>query len=411
MRIGYVLKSFPRLSETFILNEIRELERLGCQITIFSRYQSREPVPHRILGQLRAEVVQLEPLLRERLWEAFLIHRRLARRYGNRHDRVYELALSYRSREEMRYWLLAAALAEQAITRRLDLLHAHFASGSASVARYAGAITRVPFSLTAHAKDIYANEVDRRRLRDLLQEAAAAITISEANRRYLRGLAPAARLHRVYNGIDPNQFGLRPFTPPAAVPLVLFVGRLVPKKGVSDLVRACAQLRDRGVPIRCRIVGGGELEAELRAQVCGLNLAGLVEFCGPASQEQVAEHHLGAADLFALPAVVAEDGDRDGVPTTLLEAMARGVPVVSTLLPGIDEAIPHGVAGLLVEPGNVLQLADSIRQALDQPQLSRKRAAAARRHVEERFDIRTNAARLLEVMRAAAGAGSVEAVG
>jgi glycosyltransferase involved in cell wall biosynthesis len=335
----------------------------------------------------------------------------LARRYGARHEQTYDLALRQCSREEMRYWLLAAAVAEQAIQKGLELLHAHFASGSSSVARYASGISQIPFSFTAHAKDIYSSEVDLQRLRELLQQASVAVTISEANRRYLRRLAPAARLKRVYNGVDFGQFSLRASRPPAARPLILFVGRLVPKKAAGDLVAACALLRDQGFALRCRIVGSGELEPQLRAQVADLRLEGLVEFCGPASQEQVAELHLSEADLFVLPAVIAPDGDRDGVPTTLLEAMARGVPVISTRLPGIDEAVAGQAAGLLVEPGDIGALAQAIRQSLGDPVATQRRIETARRHVERRFDIRKNAAELLEVFSAAAEMKPMEAVG
>src|SRR5207249_3746857 len=137
MRIGYVLKCFPRLSETFILTEVLELERLGWDLTVFTRRAVDEPVSHGAIHSLRAEVIQLEPLLRERLWEPFEVHRRLAARCKESHELAFDLALGHRNREEMRYWLLAGPVAESAMQRGIERFHAHFATGSASVARYA----------------------------------------------------------------------------------------------------------------------------------------------------------------------------------------------------------------------------------------------------------------------------------
>ena len=410
MRLGYILKSFPRLSETFILTEILELERLGCEVTIFSRWAPIEPVPHQALASLRAEVLDMEPLLRERFWEPFEIHRRLARLGGAVHAASLDAALRLRAREEMRWWLQAGFVAEQAVERRLELLHGHFATGSASVARYASMITGVPFSFTAHAKDIYSSAVDPNRLRELLREARTVITVSDSNRDFLGNLQPEARVERVYNGVDLQRF---PFLSPERTavrpPVLLFVGRLVEKKGIMDLLAALASLREAGIPARCRIVGSGPMELDLRQQSGALGLDGQVEFCGPASQEEIASVHLPAASVAVLPCVIAADGDRDVLPTMLLEAMARGVPVVSTRLPGIVEAVPDGVAGLLADPGDARSLAASIAETLRDREAAARRAREARRRVERLFNSRLNAQRLLAVFSAAVAPARAEA--
>ena len=390
MKLGYVLKYFPRLSETFIVTELLGLERLGAEITAFSRHRPDETVPHAALRDLRAEIHYLDALLGERFWEPFDIHRRLVRQFGPAHDAALRAALDYRSREELRYWLLAAAVAERAVHSGLDALHGHFATGSASVARYASRITGVPYSFTAHAKDIYAHEVDPKRLRDLLEDAAFVVTVSDANLDYLRSLAPSANVVRVYNGLDLERFSCLPALPSGDPPLLLSVARLVEKKGIADLISAVAALRRAGRPVRCRIVGEGPLESVLRAQAASLGLDGAVEFAGAASQEQVLDEHLPAASAFVLPCVVAADGDRDGLPTTLLEAMARGVPVVSTRLPGVPEAVPDGEAGLLVDPGDAAGLAQAIARTLDERDATARRVCAARRRVESLFDARKN---------------------
>ena len=399
VKIGYILKCFPRLSETFILAEILELERLGWDLTLFSRHAPDEPVPHSALGSLRAERIDLEPMLRERLWEPFAVHRRLARALGRPHEAALEAALDLRSRDEIRAWLLSGVVAERALADRFDLIHGHFATGSASIARYTSYLTGIPFTFTAHAKDIYLNEVDRRRLRILLEEAETVITISEANRAFLESLAPAARVERVYNGVDLSRFEPLSEPPTPSPPLLLSVGRMVEKKGLPNLLAVCALLRGRGIPVRCRLVGSGPLEASLRDRVPALGLDGHVEFAGPASQEEIASVHLPQASVLVLPCVIAPDGDRDGLPTTLLEAMARGVPVVSTRIPGISEAVPDGEAGLLAEPGDLEGLAGAITRTLRDPGGARQRAAAARRRAEELFDIRRNVVQLSDVFR------------
>lgn len=399
MKLGYILKAFPRVSETFILTELLGLERLGGGVTIFSRYNPAEDVPHAALNDLKAEVIHLETLLKDRFWEPFEIHRRLARRFGEPHDRALETAIAYRSRQELRYWMLAGSVAEKAADLGLDHLHAHFATGSASVARYASRITGIPFSFTAHAKDIYLSTVDPRRLSDLLLEASSVITVSDANLAYLRSLAPEARVVRIYNGLDLDRF---PFltAPPSSEPaIILSVARFVEKKGLSDLIAAVARLRSRGKAVRCRLVGTGPLEEALRSQVRDLGLDGQVEFKGMASQEEVTSTYLPQASSFVLPCVVASDGDRDGLPATLVEAMARGIPVISTTLPGIPEAIPDGEAGLLAEPGDVDGLADAIARTLENRDATIKRATTARKRVEELFDSRKNVESLLATLQ------------
>ncbi len=409
MKIGYVIKAFPRLSETFILNELLELERQGCEVTVFSRYPGQQ-VPHAAMNGLRARIVLLEPLLKERFWEGFMLQRDWSRERPLVHARVLDTALSFRNKEEMRYWLQAASVARAVKDEGIELLHAHFATGSASVARYAAQLVGIPYTLTAHAKDIYAVDVDRDRLRAILGDSATTVTVSDANVSYLGELAPNARVRRVYNGLDLSRFPVRAEKADStAVPLLLFVGRLVEKKGVGDLLTAIALLRRQGRELRLRIVGGGELEPTLRDQVTQLGLQDRVDFAGPASQEELVAQHLASADLFVLPAIVAADGDRDGLPTTLLEAMACGVPVITTDIPGIDEATPHGIAGVLVPPGQPHALAAAIDLALRERAITAQRAIRARQRVESLFDVRKTVPQLLDVMHGAVTARRSEA--
>ena len=241
MRIGYVLKCFPRLSETFILTEVLGLERLGWDLTIFTRRDVDEPICHGAVQSLRAKVINLGPLLRQRLWEPFEIHRRLACRLGRAHETAFQAALELRSRDEMRAWLLAGAVAEQALAEDFDLIHAHFATGSASIARYASRLTGTPFTFTAHAKDIYWQGVDLGRLRLLEEEAETVVTISEANRVFLRSIAPSARVKRVYNGIDLERI---PFNNEPE-DFFIAVGRMTPGKGIAEAIRIARRANAR----------------------------------------------------------------------------------------------------------------------------------------------------------------------
>jgi len=402
MKLGYVVKNFPRLSETFILNELLGQQRLGCELTVLSRYRPAEPVPHAALKWLQADVHYMDELLQERFWEPFEIHRRLAKRRPKAHDRALSAALKYRSRRELRYWLLAARVAETALDLDLDLLHAHFATGSTSVARYASLITGIPYSFTAHAKDIYTDAVDQERVKDLMHGAAFVVTVSDFNVGHLEAITPDANIVRIYNGLDIDQIDCLPEPPNPEIPLLLSVSRFVEKKGLCDLISSVAQLRDEGRPVRCRLVGDGPLEDALRAQATELGLDDLVEFTGIASQEQVIQEHMPAASAFVLPCIVAADGDRDGLPTTLLESMARGLPVVTTRLPGIPEGVPENRCGLLADPHDVNGLTEAIKSTLDDREGTHKRVKAARQHVEDNFTTRRQADELFKQFTLAA---------
>ncbi|RMF73438.1 MAG: colanic acid biosynthesis glycosyltransferase WcaL [Acidobacteria bacterium] len=387
MRIAYIVKEFPRLSETFVINELLELERLGHEIVVYTRHTPREKVPHASLRRLQAEVVSLEPMLRDQLWESFAAHLRASRTLDARYDRRLEQAIALRSRREMRYWILSAWLAEDLARRGIDLVHAHFATGSASLARFASALSGVPYTFTAHAKDIYADDVDRGRLRDTLTEAAAVVTVSDFNKAWLERLAPEARIVRVYNGVPVGELARieRDPAPPESARL-LFVGRLVEKKGLTFLLDAMARLRADGRNVMLDVVGTGPLEPALREQARSLGLDGAVTWCGAASQQDVLSRWMPHATLFVLPAVIAEDGDRDGLPTTLLEAMAAGVPIVSTWVTGIPEITGGEQAGRLVAAGDASALADAIARALDEPHETAARVAVGRERARRLFD-------------------------
>jgi glycosyltransferase involved in cell wall biosynthesis len=405
LHVGYVLKVYPRHSETFIVNEILELERQGTRVTIFALNPPREGRFHEKLARVRADVHYLPNLTTHELLE--LLAAKAHELRGIRERLTHAVWQVVESGDLERMKLVAKAVALQLWLRRADVahLHAHFATSATDVARLAAGFADLPFSFTAHAKDIYCTESAIASLRERMLAARFVVTVCDANRSHLESIAPDARVHRIYNGLDLDEF--RPSSRTAnAVPEILGVGRLVPKKGFDTLLAACATLSGRGVPFRCRIVGAGPEQAALEAMSGSLGLNGRVSLTGPLANERVRDLMSGA-DVVALPARVAGDGNRDALPTVLLEALALATPVVSTPVTGIPEIVGDGVAGELVPPDSPERLADALQRLLRDPGDRRMRGAAGRERAELLFDGRVNVGRLLQLFQGSAGVPAV----
>jgi colanic acid/amylovoran biosynthesis glycosyltransferase len=388
-RIGYVLKMYPRFSETFILTEILAMQELGVDLEIFSLRAPMDGRFHELLADVTAPVSYLAHRLRPA--EAWAL---MARGHGELPGLPPVLAelLAADVDDAVAAVDLALAVRAGGITH----LHAHFGSVATTVARLAARITGIGYSFTAHAKDIFHESVDPADLDRKLRDALAVVTVSDFNLRFLRGTYgwSAARVRRIYNGLD-----LRRFTfadPTDRQPVVVAVGRLVEKKGLGDLIDAIALLVRDGRPVSLQIVGSGPLEPALRAQIAALDLAGSVTLLGALPQARVRAVLRGAA-VFAAPCVVGADGNRDGLPTVLLEAMACGTPCVATPVTGIPEAIRHRETGLLVPESDPSALADALAALLDDPALRLRYALAGRRLVERVFDAKANAAAVASI--------------
>jgi glycosyltransferase involved in cell wall biosynthesis len=292
-------------------------------------------------------------------------------------------------------------IAHEVRKRGLTHLHAHFASSATTVARLAAKLADVTFSFTAHAKDIFHDSVIDADLRWKLQDASAVVTVSDFNFDYLRDrFGPAANgVRRIYNGL---QVGALSFSEPIdRSRRVISVGRLIEKKGFEYLIDACALLAQRGCEFVCDIVGDGERYAELEARIEGHDLSERVRLLGALPQEQVLES-LRESAVFAAPCVIGADGNRDGLPTVLLEAMAVGTPCISTDVTGIPEAIIDGETGDIVPQHDAANLANAIERLLNDSQRGRRYAVNARRLVEERFDIDCNTAQMRQLFAGAA---------
>ncbi|GEO92944.1 glycosyltransferase [Kocuria flava] len=382
-RVGYVLKVYPRFSETFVVSEILAREAQGEQLEIFSLRHSTDPRFHPEPARVQAPVTHVgRP---ERAAEGWAVLARAAEVVPGFAGRLAAL-LPELARTEASEVHQGVALATAVVEHGITHLHAHFASLAARVAEIASRLTGVPFTVTTHAKDIFHESVDPDRLRRTLARARTVVAISEHNRRHLAGRFPehAATLRLVRNGLELERFPYRDPRPPGERLHVAAVGRLVPKKGFDRLLHAAARLRAEGRSLRLSIAGGGELAGPLGALAARLGLEDAVELLGPRTQAEVAAL-LRTADVFAAPCVVGPDGNADGLPTVLLEAMAMGVPVVATDVTGIPEAVREGPprTGLLVPADDVAALARALARAAD-PGFDRVGTARAARALVER---------------------------
>ncbi|MFV0407120.1 MAG: glycosyltransferase [Propioniciclava sp.] len=380
-RVGYVLKMYPRFSETFILTEMLALQATGTELAVFSQRLPIDGRFHAALASLRAPVTYLPHRFRPvELWHRLSHHQQAL-------DLTPHLAeLLTLGVDEA---LAAVEVAATARQQGLRHLHAHFGSTAASVARMAARIAGIGYSFTAHAKDIFHDSVDPAQLAIKLRDARFVVTVSDYNLEHLRTTygPDAARVRRLYNGLDLAQFRYRPH---GRARRIAAVGRLVEKKGFDDLLRALALLRQEGHAVPLDLVGHGPEAEPLRALATQLGVTDLVTFHGGLPQHQVADLVRHAA-VFAAPCVVGADGNRDGLPTVLLEAQAVGTPVVSTPVTGIPEAVIDGETGLLVGERDATALADALRTLLTNQPLANQLAARARRHIETTFDIDQNA--------------------
>lgn len=379
LRIGYVLKRFPRFSETFILNELLALQARGIAVQVFSLLTPPEEPRHARLADLRAPVTYLTKSPAIPLPEIAATDPLFA---GNDPATIATLHAK------------AARVAHLARLAGITHLHAHFGSDPATVALLAARELGGTFSFTAHARDIYhtyiSAPVDAAKRRAKLREAAFTVTVSDFNAAHLRALCPEAahRIHRIYNGIDLSLFAPSDTVVPGRI---LAVGRLVEKKGFAILLRACALLRDRGIGFDCQIIGDGPLQGALSDQILTLGLRDRVTLAGPMPQERLAQT-LGTAAIAVLPCVITPDGDRDGLPTVLLEAMGKAIPVVTTTVTGGPEIVANGETGLLCPPRDPVALADALAALLADPDRARAMGAAGRLRAERLFDLSTNAA-------------------
>jgi glycosyltransferase involved in cell wall biosynthesis len=424
-RVAYVMKGYPRLSEVFITSEVYRVERLGVPLRLYVIKAADEEVHHDVVRRVRTQpeyLLQPSSLTRARLHRWVVANLGLFRpallRTARRHPvglaRAAGQALGQAVRARRSTWSAPRKLYLLELLRAVDLadrldragdvdrLHAHFAHGTTTVTWLASTVTGIPFSFTGHAKDIYTEELNPAGLlRRKMDAATLVVTCTEANQRHLASLGSTTPVHVVYHGLNADFESLVASgvqrTAPARVRL-LAVGRLVRKKGLDTFVDACAVLSNRGLDFEAVIAGeAGDHEPEVRARVAAAGLDARITFLGPLTQDALFGEYQRAS-VFALPCRVLEDGDRDGIPNVLMEAMACGVPVVTTGVSGITELVRDGENGLIVEPDRPAELADALHRLLKDPGLAQQLAAQGQVTVSERFDAAVTASRMAALL-------------
>lgn len=398
LRVGFVVKRYPRYSETFVVREILAHEKAGLRIEIFSLRPSNDGYFQDLIARVRGSVNYLyfpaEGLLPEALsavtitasyfWKALAEAGKVLPGFWN--------ALEGARDEEARDVYQAAQLACQVREKKICHLHAPFASDAATIARLGARFAGISYSFTARAKDIFHDSVQEDDLRRKLRDAAGVVTVSDFHLDYLRQtFGPlAGHVERIYNGLDLEEYSYR--EPRDRAPGIVAIGRLVEKKGFADLITACGILAGRGRLFTCRIIGNGTLKTALQEQIEQSGLHDRVELIGPRPQNEIMQEVRRAA-VLAAPCVVAKDGDRDGLPNVIQEAMAMGTPVVTTDVTGIPEVVRDGKTGLQVPQYDPIALAAALERLLTEPDLRVRLATQARRLIEAEFDIHQNTER------------------
>lgn len=393
--VAIILKGYPRLSETFIAQEILELERRGLNLRIISLRHPTDRQTHPVHREITAPVNYLPEYLHQepgRVWRAWRKVRRMPG-YGAARRRWLGDLRRDTTRNRIRRFGQACVLAAE-LGPEVTHLHAHFLHTPASVARYAALILGLPWSCSAHAKDIWTSP--NWEIREKLAEVDWAVTCTQAGFQRLRHLAPEPeRVGLVYHGLDLSRFpppdGDRPLRDGSgsSEPVtILSVGRAVEKKGYDDLLQALAKLTP-GLAWRFRHIGGGEQAGHLKAEAQRLGIADRIEWLGAQPQEKVLEE-MRTADLFVLASKVAGDGDRDGLPNVLMEANSQGLPVLATRVSGIPELIVDGRTGVLTEPGDPEALMRAMHRLILDPVQRRHLGQAGEEHVRQEFSFMHN---------------------
>lgn len=397
--IAFILKGYPRLSETFIAHEIRALEQRGLRIHLYSMRLPTDLAVHPVHGEITAPVNYLPEYLHQqpaRVFRAWRTARRLPGYAAARTAFLRDLRRDP-SRNRLRRFGQALALAAE-LPLDIGWLHAHFLHTPASVALYAAKMRALPWSASAHAKDIWTTAEWEKR--EKLADCRWLVTCTRANKEHLVALAPEAeRVELLYHGFDPHRFpppsGRRPRRDggdPNSPVTILSVGRLVAKKGYDVLLRALARL-PQGLQWRLSHIGDGPLYDQLRQRASELGLPARIAWLGARPQQDVLDAYR-AADLFVLACRIAADGDRDGLPNVLMEAQSQELACISTSLSGIPELITDGATGVLVPPDDPAALARALERLIRFPDLRERLGAAGMRSVHRRFSFESGIDRL-----------------
>jgi glycosyltransferase involved in cell wall biosynthesis len=400
-----ILKGYPRISETFISNEILLLEKLGFNIHLFSMRKGRENFTHQSVQHIRAQVDYLPETLVAPL-PKFLYHNiQLAAFKPRTYARALKTAFRRFRRTHksatLKHLFQAGYLVHKLLPgSRVTHVHAHFAHSPTSVAMFTSQLSGLPFSFTAHAKDIYTSNPQQ--LREKLGLAKFVVTCTQYNKQHLFNLSDGmpVSIHRIYHGIDTGLFAAEDNvrSTPQAPFQILSVARLIAKKGLPTVYKALKLLYDRGIAFNHTLIGDGDDRNLIHKIIDDLRLSSLTQVLGTQPHNVVLDHYR-KADLFVLGCEVAPDGDRDGIPNVCLESMAMGVPVATTVVSAIPELLENEKTGLLVPTGQPEQLAEAMLRLLTDAELRNRVIPAARQRVKQDFDNKVLTRELAELYR------------
>lgn len=397
-RVAFVLKGYPRLSETFIAQEIAALEQRGLEILIVSLRHPTERRTHAVHGEIRAAKLYLPEYLFVEPWRVLGAWWQVRRWPTYREVRALWLRDLARdpTANRIRRFGQALVLARE-LPQDIGRLHFHFLHTPASVARYAALLRGLPWSGSAHAKDIWTTPEWEKR--EKLASCDWVVSCTAANREHLAALASEGKVELVYHGLDFERFPSPPQrrsthdgSNPAAPVIILSVGRLVEKKGMDVLLEALAQLPPN-LHWRFVHVGGGPLLDTLERRAQALGIGARVSWRGALSQDELLPEYR-AADVFALACRIARDGDRDGLPNVLVEAQSQALPCIATTVSAIPELIRAGVSGLLVAPESPGDFARALESCITDPARRAALGEAGRSRVVAEFDLHDNLDRL-----------------
>jgi len=388
---AYLFERFPSFGQTFCYREVAELDRQGVAAPIFSIRNPKDEPPQ----DWDARIVERVHYLPEEK-ELLDAVQRASKKERLTPEIIAALDEWARRTDFLRLYqavYVGLRLKEKGISH----VHAHFAGMAARTAFWITKFFPITFSFTAHANDIFAPRKFEIGLDKLVGTARVVVTETDYSEKFLRERFPerADRIHRLYNGLNLAEFGRATFS--SDPPLIVAIGRLIAKKGFADLIRACALLVERGRSFRCEIFGEGPLENQLRAQIEELGLQERVQLPGPKPQHEL-RARLGAASVFVLPSVPEIDGGMDNLPTVIMEAMATGLPVVSTTIGGIPEMVVENETGFLVQPDDAVALAGAIEKATKDRLLAQRLGEAGYERAQNLFSIEKNVREFCELL-------------
>jgi colanic acid/amylovoran biosynthesis glycosyltransferase len=402
MKLAVVVDTFPRWSERFIARELQELARRGVDFSVFCLKAGALPDSDDAdFAGLEARRVVLPSCIMPKTLAATKNTDNLERR-----RKLAQKELGLRGYAKVQ---CASVLAKLLRDGKFSHVYAHFASLPSTIGWLAAAEAKLRLLISAHARDVF---VDAQLLEEKLNDCARLFVCNAAARDVLSASVSPAQREKVtlmHHGLPLDQFQWgrhsclpkngRPAPAPAPVPVFLSAARFVPKKGLETLLTAAAELRLESKPFRLVLLGEGLLEKKLRAQIKKLNLGAKVEIHPPAAGAEL-KKIFAAADLFLAPFETDADGDRDGVPNTILEAFALGVPVIGTAAGGLGEIL-SAETGTVVPEKNPAQLAEALARFLDSPQGFIEKTKSARKRIERDYDIHKNIAPLLSALEVA----------